>query len=161
MHFYLIYTRFLCRKNSFLDLKTLKIACLKSEKQILNSQIFKNKTDSEFWQNFLPIVASYCSGQFEFWTHHFKNVLGSIATIPMGVISYKTKKPVLVTKLCVVGIILSLGLLNYFIRFQNESGWNKFAIIISCISLGVFALGSYPLALELVVECTYPVDQVQ
>ena len=79
----------------------------------------------------------------------------------MGVISYKTKKPVLVTKLCVVGIILSLGLLNYFIRFQNESGWNKFAIIISCISLGVFALGSYPLALELVVECTYPVDQVQ
>ena len=33
------------------------------------------------------------------------------------------------------------------------------AIVICCALLGVFALGVYPLALELVVECTYPVDQ--
>jgi hypothetical protein len=25
--------------------------------------------------------------------------------------------------------------------------------------MGIFALGVYPLALELIVECTYPVDQ--
>jgi len=45
----------------------------------------------------------------------------------------------------------------YFLR-RPDSG---VAIVASCAALGVFALGCYPLALELVVECTYPVDQVK
>ena len=50
-----------------------------------------------------------------------------------------------------------MGLLAYFMR-QSGAGA---AIVASCVALGVFALGVYPLALELVVECTYPIDQVR
>jgi hypothetical protein len=32
-------------------------------------------------------------------------------------------------------------------------------LLYSCAFMGIFALGVYPLALELIVECTYPVDQ--
>ena len=52
--------------------------------------------------------------------------------------------------------IASMALLAYFLR-QPDAGA---AIVTSCVALGVFALGVYPLALELVVECTYPLDQV-
>jgi hypothetical protein len=41
-------------------------------------------------------------------------------------------------------------------RVSNEA----VGIALACTFLGIFALGPYPLALELVVECTYPVDQV-
>ena len=34
------------------------------------------------------------------------------------------------------------------------------AIAVCCALIGFFALGVYPLGLELIVECTYPVDQV-
>jgi len=51
--------------------------------------------------------------------------------------------------------VLSMISMAYFMR-QPDSGA---AIVASCACLGVFALGCYPLALELVVECTYPVDQ--
>ena len=37
----------------------------------------------------------------------------------------------------------------------------KAEIILSCVLLGIFALGPYPVALELLVECTYPLDQVR
>lgn len=33
------------------------------------------------------------------------------------------------------------------------------AIAVFCALMGIFALGVYPIALELIVECTYPVDQ--
>ena len=82
--------------------------------------------------------------------------MGFLASFPMGLISYKTKKPVLLTKLCGIVVITSLVLLGYFMREPNQSA----AIITSSCLLGIFALGPYPLALELIVECTYPVDQV-
>lgn len=82
--------------------------------------------------------------------------MGFLASFPMGLISYKTKKPVLLTKLCGIVVVTSLVLLGYFMREPNQSA----AIITSSCLLGIFALGPYPLALELIVECTYPVDQV-
>ena len=79
-----------------------------------------------------------------------------VASFPMGLIAYKTKKPVLMTKLCGFVVITSLVLIGVFMRMPDQEA----AIIVSCSLLGIFALGSYPLALELIVECTYPVDQV-
>merc|ERR1711974_162809 len=81
--------------------------------------------------------------------------MGFVASFPMGYISYKTKNPVKITKVCGFVVITSLILLGYFMRIPDQSA----AIIVSCILLGIFALGPYPLALELIVECTYPVDQ--
>ena len=81
---------------------------------------------------------------------------GFLASFPFGIISYKTKKPTLVCKSCGLAVITSLIMLGYFMRVPERSDM----IIISCILLGIFALGPYPLALELIVECTYPLDQV-
>ena len=47
------------------------------------------------------------------------------------------------------------GLLGYFLRVPYQGGF----ILGTCICLGIFALGVYPTALELIVECTYPLDQ--
>ncbi len=82
--------------------------------------------------------------------------MGFVASFPFGLLSYKTKKPVLICKLSGFVVITSLVMLGYFMRIPEQSG----AIIASCVLLGIFALGSYPLALELIVECTYPLDQV-
>ena len=83
-------------------------------------------------------------------------LVGFFASFPFGILSYKTKKPVLICKLSGIVVITSLIMLGYFMRFPDQGG----AIIASTVLLGAFALGSYPLALELIVECTYPLDQV-
>ena len=74
----------------------------------------------------------------------------------MGLISYKTKKPILVCKLSGFVVLSSLVMIGYFMRLPDK----KAEIIVSCVLLGIFALGPYPVALELLVECTYPLDQV-
>ena len=81
---------------------------------------------------------------------------GFLASFPFGVISYKLKKPVLLCKVSGIVVITALVLIGYFMRIPNQGP----AIIASCTLLGIFAIGSYPIALELLVECTYPVDQV-
>lgn len=48
-----------------------------------------------------------------------------------------------------------MGLMSYFMRLPDV----EVAIIFSCSLLGIAALGCYPIALELVVECTFPIDQ--
>ena len=74
----------------------------------------------------------------------------------MSLISYKTKKPILVCKLSGFVVLSSLVMIGYFMRLPDK----KAEIIVSCVLLGIFALGPYPVALELLVECTYPLDQV-
>ena len=81
---------------------------------------------------------------------------GFLASFPMGLISYKTKKPILVCKLSGFVVLSSLVMIGYFMRLPDK----KAEIIVSCVLLGIFALGPYPVALELLVECTYPLDQV-
>jgi FLVCR family MFS transporter 7 len=80
---------------------------------------------------------------------------GFLASFPMGLISYKTKKPILVCKLSGFVVLSSLVMIGYFMRLPDK----KAEIIVSCVLLGIFALGPYPVALELLVECTYPLDQ--
>ena len=55
-----------------------------------------------------------------------------------------------------IGIgMIGIGGSAYFMRHPDQT----VGIIISCIVTGSFAAGAYPIALELVVECTYPIDQ--
>ena len=80
---------------------------------------------------------------------------GFFASFGFGVLAYKTKRLILILRSAGVVSILAMVLMAYFFRQPNSSA----AIIASCALLGTAALGVYPLALELVVECTYPVDQ--
>ena len=82
---------------------------------------------------------------------------GFLASFPFGVISYKLKRPILLCKISGIVVITALVMMGYFMRIPDQGP----AIIVSCILLGIFAIGSYPIALELLVECTYPVDQVR
>ena len=82
---------------------------------------------------------------------------GFLASFPFGVLSYKLKRPILLCKISGIVVITALVMIGYFMRIPNQGP----AIIVSCILLGIFAIGSYPIALELLVECTYPVDQVK
>lgn len=80
---------------------------------------------------------------------------GFFASFPFGYIAWKTGKFTLLCKICGIFVVIFLALISYFMRFPGMGPW----IVFSCAGLGIFALGAYPLALELVVECTYPVDQ--
>ena len=82
---------------------------------------------------------------------------GFVASFPFGIIAYRTKKLILICKLSGCVEIISLVMLDYFMRLPN----NAAAVIASYVLLGIFTLGPYPLVLELIVECTYPCDQVE
>ena len=83
-------------------------------------------------------------------------VIGSAASFPFGYLATRTKNPILVTKIAAFLSILATIMLSYCMRLPNQSA----AIIASSILFGVFAIGPFPVALELLVECTYPIDQV-
>ena len=73
-----------------------------------------------------------------------------------GVISHKLKKPILMLKLGCIVLFLALGLMNYSMKSEDEQP----IVILSSVLVGSLLIGLYPVALDLIVECTYPVDQV-
>lgn len=77
---------------------------------------------------------------------------GTLASFPMGLLAYKTGQPVLICKISSLFVIGSMVSLAYFMCVPDQG----LAIVFSCAFMGIFALGVYPLALELIVECTYP-----
>ena len=82
---------------------------------------------------------------------------GIIASFFFGVLSNKFKKHILISKF--VGgllVISSLILVDYFMKLENQ----ELAITLSCVILGISLIGLYPITLDLLVECTYPIDQV-
>ena len=68
----------------------------------------------------------------------------------------KTGKMVEITKLCCFGSIICILVLSYLLLIPDVAEY----IIAACLLLGIFALGVFPLALELTVEATFPADQV-
>ena len=84
-------------------------------------------------------------------------VTGSVATFYFGYLAANFKNPVLVTKIGAFLSILAAFMMSYFMRLPDQSA----AIIASYILFGFFSIGIYPVGLELVVECTYPMDQVR
>ena len=68
----------------------------------------------------------------------------------------KTGKIVEITKLCCLGAIVCVLILSYLLLMPDVGIY----ILIASAFLGLFALGVFPLALELTVEATFPCDQV-
>eukprot|EP00096_Caligus_rogercresseyi_P007109 TRINITY_DN2459_c0_g1_i1.p1 TRINITY_DN2459_c0_g1~~TRINITY_DN2459_c0_g1_i1.p1 ORF type:complete len:493 (+),score=163.32 TRINITY_DN2459_c0_g1_i1:15-1493(+) len=80
---------------------------------------------------------------------------GFIASFAFGFLAVKIRRIVALCKASGVVVTLFLALVCYAFLQPDRPG----LIIASCVFLGAFSLGVYPLALELVVECTYPIDQ--
>ena len=82
---------------------------------------------------------------------------GAVSSFPIGLFVYKVEAHRM-TLICksFMGIgLLGFAAMAYFMRYPDQT----IAIIISCVVVGVCCVGAFPTALELVVECTYPVDQ--
>ena len=82
-------------------------------------------------------------------------VSGFVASFPIGYASMKSGKLILISKSACVPAVVVLGLSVWmFLQpFMEE------LMIVTCILLGVFSLGIYPIMLELSVEATYPLDE--
>jgi len=80
---------------------------------------------------------------------------GFLASFPMGLIVYKTKRPILVTKVSMVTCFIFIGLMPYVLQLPNQTP----GIITTCILFGIFGLGCYPICLDLIIECTYPINE--
>jgi len=79
----------------------------------------------------------------------------AVASLPINLLAYKSGRSSLVCKLFIaVGLFGVIGN-AYFMRLPDHGAY----IVVSCVLMGGFAVGAYAVALELVVECTYPVDQ--
>merc|ERR1719325_506738 len=72
-------------------------------------------------------------------------IVGAIGTVGLGVLAEKTRKIVEITKLCCLGNIICVIIMSY--------------LLLSAGFLGFFAIGVFPLALEVAVEATFPADQ--
>ena len=100
-----------------------------------------------------------CSRGYENWYSGMVGSLllgtGFLGAIVTGIIVDKTGKMEEVSKLC-FGIAGIFGiLLVEFMRLSDKGVW----ITIFASAFGVFGFGMYPIALELSVEATYPLDE--
>merc|ERR550519_3029452 len=82
-------------------------------------------------------------------------IVGAGGTVLFGIMAQKTGKIVEITKLCCFGAIVCVLCLSYLLLMPDVGIY----ILISAGFLGLFALGVFPLALELTVEATFPADQ--
>jgi len=82
-------------------------------------------------------------------------LVGAAGTVLFGVLAQKTGKIVEITKLCCLGAIVCVLILSYLLLLPDVGIY----ILIAGAFLGLFALGVFPLALELTVEATFPCDQ--
>ena len=81
----------------------------------------------------------------------------AVSSMPIGLLAYKmgSHRITIICKIFIGIGMIGIGGSAYFMRHPDQT----VGIIISCIVTGSFAAGAYPIALELVVECTYPIDQ--
>merc|ERR1719397_1495025 len=82
-------------------------------------------------------------------------LVGALGTVLLGYLAEKTGKIVELTKLCCFGAIVCVLAMSYLILMPDVFVY----ILISGGFLGLFALGVFPLALEVTVEATFPADQ--
>ena len=81
--------------------------------------------------------------------------VGAAGTVLLGYLAQTTGKIVELTKLCCFGAIVCVLAMSYLILLPDMFVY----ILISAGFLGLFALGVFPLALEVTVEATFPADQ--
>ena len=73
----------------------------------------------------------------------------------LGILAEKTRKIVEITKLCCLGNIICVIIMSYLLLLPDVGAY----IFVSAGFLGFFAIGVFPLALEVAVEATFPADQ--
>ena len=62
---------------------------------------------------------------------------------------------ILISKVACLPSVLILGVAVWMFVQPSLEVW----VVLTCVLLGVFSLGIYPVMLELSVECTYPLDE--
>jgi len=82
-------------------------------------------------------------------------LVGAVGTVVLGILAEKTRKIVEITKLCCLGMIVCVIIMSYLLLLPDVGVY----ILISAGFLGLFAIGVFPLALEVAVEATFPADQ--
>jgi len=82
-------------------------------------------------------------------------IVGALGTVVLGILAEKTRKIVEITKLCCLGNIICVIVMSYLLLLPDVGVY----IFISAGFLGLFAIGVFPLALEVAVEATFPADQ--
>merc|ERR1719460_2240173 len=82
-------------------------------------------------------------------------IVGALGTVILGVLAEKTRKIVEITKMCCLGNIVCVIIMSYLLLLPDVGVY----ILISAGFLGFFAIGVFPLALEVAVEATFPADQ--
>eukprot|EP00090_Calanus_glacialis_P012651 TRINITY_DN21256_c0_g1_i4.p1 TRINITY_DN21256_c0_g1~~TRINITY_DN21256_c0_g1_i4.p1 ORF type:complete len:512 (-),score=133.86 TRINITY_DN21256_c0_g1_i4:86-1621(-) len=82
-------------------------------------------------------------------------ISGFVASFPLGYLSIKTGKLILITKCACIPAILALVVSTWMLIQPSLATW----IVVICGILGICSLGIYPIMLELSVECTYPLDE--
>merc|ERR1719282_2000621 len=82
-------------------------------------------------------------------------LVGALGTVGLGILAEKTRKIVEITKLCCLGNIICVIVMSYLLLLPDVGVY----IFISAGFLGLFAIGVFPLALEVAVEATFPADQ--
>ena len=80
---------------------------------------------------------------------------GFLASFPIGFVSMKTGRLILISKsACLPAIAALVGSTWVLVQEQKAP-----LVVVTCIALGIFSLGIYPVMLELSVECTFPLDE--
>jgi len=82
-------------------------------------------------------------------------ISGFIASFPLGYLSIKFGKLILITKCACIPAILALVVSTWMLLQPSLAIW----VVVICGILGICSLGIYPIMLELSVECTYPLDE--
>jgi hypothetical protein len=81
--------------------------------------------------------------------------IGIVGAAIFGLIVDRTKKFLLIYKLCLIGTALSAVSLAFAFGRENAPVW----VALSVLAFGFFGFPTYPLGLELAVETTYPVPE--
>merc|ERR1719250_481386 len=82
-------------------------------------------------------------------------ISGFIASFPLGYLSIRSGKLILITKCACIPAILALLVSTWMMIQPSMATW----VVVICGILGICSLGIYPIMLELSVECTYPLDE--
>ena len=82
-------------------------------------------------------------------------IAGFIASFPIGYLSMRSGKLIPISKAACLPSVLILGVAVWMFVQPSLEVW----VVLTCVLLGVFSLGIYPVMLELSVECTFPLDE--
>ena len=82
-------------------------------------------------------------------------IAGFIASFPIRYLATRSGKLILISKVVLLPLVIIQAVTVWLFLQPSLGVW----LVFTCVILGVFSLGIFPLLLELSVECTFPLDQ--